>query len=89
MAEPKRAINPCPHGARSIPDPRPTPVGRQWSDAGWARLREGELLPLTHCLRIVRGIMPKGASLNDLRVEARELIGRMLLAIAITHRTLD
>src|SRR6202022_283053 len=35
---------------------------------GWAR-GLGELLPLTHYIRIVRGIMLKGADLYDLRME--------------------
>jgi ABC-2 type transport system permease protein len=59
---------------------------------GWAQLL-GELLPLTHYLRIVRGIMLKGASLYDLHIEALALIGLMLLAMAIAlrrfRRTLD
>jgi ABC-2 type transport system permease protein len=58
----------------------------------WARVI-GELLPLTHYLRIVRGIMLKGATLYDLQFEALALIGLMLLAVAIAlrrfRRTLD
>jgi ABC-2 type transport system permease protein len=58
----------------------------------WAQII-GELLPLTHYLRIVRGIMLKGATLYDLEVEALALLGLMLLAIAIAlrrfRRTLD
>ena len=35
----------------------------------------GELLPLTHYIRIVRGIMLKGANLYDLQIEALALAG--------------
>lgn len=53
----------------------------------------GQILPLTHYLRIVRGIMLKGAGLYDLQIEALWLIGLMLAAmtIAVTRfrRTLD
>jgi ABC-2 type transport system permease protein len=53
----------------------------------------GEFLPLTHYLRIVRGIMLKGATLSDLRFDALALAGLMLVAmmIAVTRfrRTLD
>jgi ABC-2 type transport system permease protein len=53
----------------------------------------GELLPLTHYLRIVRGIMLKGAALGDVHVDALALAGLTLVAmgIAITRfrRTLD
>jgi ABC-2 type transport system permease protein len=59
---------------------------------GWAQAI-GELLPLTHYLRIVRAIMLKGAVLADLRFDALALGGLMLIAmtIAITRfrRTLD
>lgn len=53
----------------------------------------GEALPLTHYLRIVRGVMLKGATLYDLAPEALWLIGLTLIAmtIAVTRfrRTLD
>jgi len=53
----------------------------------------GEVLPLTHYLRIVRGIMLKGADLYDLKSEALWLMALMLVAmtIAVTRfrRTLD
>ena len=53
----------------------------------------GEGLPLTHYLRIVRGIMLKGADATDVRLDALALAGLTLLAmtIAITRfrRTLD
>src|SRR5712692_7001269 len=53
----------------------------------------GEFLPLTHYLRIVRGIMLKGSSLGDIHYEALALFGLMLVAmtIAVTRfrRTLD
>jgi ABC-2 type transport system permease protein len=53
----------------------------------------GEGLPLTHYLRIVRAIMLKGASLENLRYDTLALLALMLLAmtIAVTRfrRTLD
>jgi ABC-2 type transport system permease protein len=53
----------------------------------------GEFLPLNHYIRIVRGIMLKGAALADLRYDTLALAGLMLIAmiIAITRfrRTLD
>jgi ABC-2 type transport system permease protein len=53
----------------------------------------GEALPLTHYLRIVRGIMLKGASIADLHYDAEVLFGLMLIAMLIAvarfRRTLD
>jgi ABC-2 type transport system permease protein len=53
----------------------------------------GEALPLTHYIRIVRGIMLKGATLRDLQGEALALLGLMLLAMTLAvrrfRRTLD
>lgn len=53
----------------------------------------GEGLPLTHYIRIVRAIMLKGATLQNLRYDAIALVALMLLAmtIAVTRfrRTLD
>ena len=53
----------------------------------------GECLPLTHYIRIVRAIMLKGATLDDLQVDTLRLAGLMLLAMAIAvtrfRRTLD
>jgi ABC-2 type transport system permease protein len=53
----------------------------------------GEALPLTHYLRIVRAIMLKGATIEDLRYDAIALFVLMLVAmtIAVTRfrRTLD
>ena len=53
----------------------------------------GEGLPLTHYLRIVRAIMLKGATLQNLQYDTIALFGLMLLAmtIAVTRfrRTLD
>ena len=58
----------------------------------WARYI-GEVLPLTHYLRIVRAIMLKGSSLGDLRYDGIALFILMLIAmtIAVTRfrRTLD
>jgi ABC-2 type transport system permease protein len=58
----------------------------------WAQM-VGELLPLTHYLRIVRGIMLKGATLYDLQMEALALFGLMALAMTLAlsrfRRTLD
>jgi ABC-2 type transport system permease protein len=60
------------------------PVWAQWI---------GECLPLTHYLRIVRGIMLKGASVGDLHADAAALFGLMLFAMTIAvlrfRRTLD
>src|ERR1700738_74443 len=53
----------------------------------------GEGLPLTHYLRIVRAIMLKGATIQNLQYDALALLALMLLAmtIAVTRfrRTLD
>jgi ABC-2 type transport system permease protein len=53
----------------------------------------GEMLPLTHYIRIVRGIMLKGATFYDLQWEALALLGLMLLAMTLAvrrfRRTLD
>ena len=53
----------------------------------------GEFLPLTHYLRIVRGIMLKGAGVVDLRYDTLALAGLMLIAMVIAisrfRRTLD
>jgi ABC-2 type transport system permease protein len=58
----------------------------------WAQYL-GEGLPLTHYLRIVRAIMLKGATLQNLQTDAIALLGLMLVAmiIAVTRfrRTLD
>jgi ABC-2 type transport system permease protein len=58
----------------------------------WAQY-VGECLPLTHYLRIVRAIMLKGASMQNLHFDALALAVLMLLAmtIAVTRfrRTLD
>jgi len=58
----------------------------------WARWI-GECLPLTHYLRIVRSIMLKGSTLDDLHYDTLALVGLMLVAmvIAVTRfrRTLD
>jgi ABC-2 type transport system permease protein len=59
---------------------------------GWAQVI-GEFLPLTHYIRIVRGIMLKGADIYDLHVDALALLGLMLLAMTLAvrrfRRTLD
>ncbi len=58
----------------------------------WAQY-VGEGLPLTHYLRIVRAIMLKGATINNLQYDTIALFGLMVLAmtIAVTRfrRTLD
>jgi ABC-2 type transport system permease protein len=58
----------------------------------WAQYL-GECLPLTHYLRIVRAIMLKGSTLENLRYDAIALVLLMLVAmtIAVTRfrRTLD
>ncbi len=58
----------------------------------WARFI-GELLPLTHYLRIVRGIMLKGAEWPDLAREGFALLAFMLVVMTMAvlrfRRTLD
>lgn len=58
----------------------------------WAQVI-GEALPLTHYIRIVRGILLKGASLRDLQGDALALVMLMLVAMALAvfrfRRTLD
>ncbi len=58
----------------------------------WAQY-VGEGLPLTHYLRIVRAIMLKGATMENMRFDALALVALMLVAmtIAVTRfrRTLD
>ena len=53
----------------------------------------GEALPLTHFLRIVRGVMLKGAELSDLRFEMLAMAAFTCVAIIIAmsryRRTLD
>jgi ABC-2 type transport system permease protein len=60
------------------------PVWAQWI---------GEGLPLTHYLRIVRGIMLKGTTFEDLYYDTAMLAGLMLFAMAVAvtrfRRTLD
>ena len=46
----------------------------------------GECLPLTHYIRIVRGIMLKGADLADLQRDGLWLAGLMLIAMTIAVR---
>lgn len=59
---------------------------------GWAQVI-GEILPLTHFLRIVRGIMLKGAGLGDLGGEVLAMalftLAAMALAVARFRQTLD
>ena len=58
----------------------------------WAQVI-GECLPLTHCMRIVRAIMLKGATLFQLQYDTLALAVLMVFAmvIAVTRfrRTLD
>ncbi|UTD28580.1 ABC transporter permease [Bradyrhizobium sp. WD16] len=53
----------------------------------------GECLPLTHYMRIVRAIMLKGSTLQNLEYDAIALFGLMMLAMTIAvarfRRTLD
>ena len=52
-----------------------------------------ELLPLTHFLRLVRGVMLRGASLVELWPDALALLGfsavMLTLAIVRFHKRLD
>ncbi|MCE3257448.1 MAG: hypothetical protein K0Q64_1531 [Nitrobacter vulgaris] len=58
----------------------------------WAQ-RVGECLPLTHYVRIVRAIMLKGATMQNLKYDTLALLALMLVAMAIAvtrfRRTLD
>lgn len=60
------------------------PIWAQWI---------GEALPLTHYLRIVRAIMLKGATFDNLHYDALAMLGLMLAAMMIAvrrfRRTLD
>jgi ABC-2 type transport system permease protein len=59
---------------------------------GWAQV-VGEVLPLTHYLRIIRGIMLKGATFSDLQVDVAAMaaftLAAMALAVARFRQTLD
>ncbi|MBW2941634.1 ABC transporter permease [Zhongshania aquimaris] len=58
----------------------------------WAQVI-GEVLPLTHFLRVVRGIMLKGAQFNDLRIDLAAIAAFMVVVVFIAmlryKRTLD
>jgi len=58
----------------------------------WAQII-GEILPLTHYIRIVRGIMLKGATMNDLIIDTLAMafftILIMVLAVSRFRQTLD
>jgi ABC-2 type transport system permease protein len=58
----------------------------------WAQVI-GEALPLTHFLRVVRGIMLKGAGFIDLRVDLAAIAAFMIVVVLIAmlryKRTLD
>ena len=53
----------------------------------------GEVLPLTHFLRIVRGIMLKGAGFEDLQTDVLAMaaftLAAMAVAVARFRQTLD
>jgi ABC-2 type transport system permease protein len=59
---------------------------------GWAQW-VGEVLPLTHFLRIVRGIMLKGAGFADLQADVYAMgaftLAAMAIAVARFRQTLD
>jgi ABC-2 type transport system permease protein len=59
---------------------------------GWAQFI-GEILPLTHYLRIARGVMLKSANLADLAYDATALglftLAAMGVAVARFRQTLD
>lgn len=59
---------------------------------GWAQ-GIGEVFPLTHFLRIVRGVMLKGAGFGDLDMEFAALFAFTIVAVALAmaryRRTLD
>jgi ABC-2 type transport system permease protein len=58
----------------------------------WAQM-VGEVLPLTHFLRIVRGIMLKGAGFADLQTDVYAMgavtLAAMAIAVARFRQTLD
>jgi ABC-2 type transport system permease protein len=58
----------------------------------WAQVL-GELLPLTHFLRIVRGITFKGNGFADMQMDVLALVLFMLIAMGLAlfrfRRTLD
>jgi ABC-2 type transport system permease protein len=58
----------------------------------WAQM-VGEVLPLTHFLRIVRGIMLKGAGFPDLQIDVYAMgaftLAAMAIAVARFRQTLD
>jgi ABC-2 type transport system permease protein len=53
----------------------------------------GEVLPLTHFLRVVRGIMLKGAEFKDLRYDLAVILAFTLVVMCVAliryKRTLD
>jgi ABC-2 type transport system permease protein len=59
---------------------------------GWAQAL-GEALPLTHFMRIVRGIALKGNGFADMRIDVLALVVFMLVAMGLAlfrfRRTLD
>jgi ABC-2 type transport system permease protein len=58
----------------------------------WAQMI-GEVLPLTHFLRVVRGIMLKGAEFTELRYDLAAIVLFMLVVSTVAmlryKRTLD
>ena len=58
----------------------------------WAQVI-GEVLPLTHFLRIARGIMLKGNTVADMRIDVAALVIFILAAMGVAllrfRRTLD
>ena len=58
----------------------------------WAQV-VGEALPLTHYLRIIRGIMLKGATFADLQTDVLAMAAFTLFAMAVAvarfRQTLD
>jgi ABC-2 type transport system permease protein len=47
----------------------------------------GELLPLTHFLRVVRGVLMKGAPIAALRAEVAAIVAFLAAALAIAVLT--
>ena len=58
----------------------------------WAQVI-GEVLPLTHFMRIVRGIMLKGSGFSDMTIDVAALLIFMIVAMGLAlfrfRRTLD
>ena len=75
-----------------VPDPSPAPVVSDWPTTTWAQWL-GEVIPVTHFLRVVRGALLKGQDLGNMWRELAALTAFVCvvtaLAMARYRRTLD